>query len=66
MNSDKIVQFYIEHNATLDEVIELRRYLDELEYSADKLNCLYAYGVDNWFGYEEALQEVYKKEDEEE
>ena len=66
MNSDKIVQFYIEPNATLAEVIELRRYLDELEYSADKLNCLYAYGVDNWFGYEEALQEFYKKEDEEE
>ena len=66
MNSDKIVQFYIEHNATLDEVIELRRYLDELEYSADKLDCLYAYGVDNWPGYEEAIQEFYKKEDEEE
>ena len=66
MNSDKIVQFYIEHNATLEEVIELRRYLDELEHSADKLNCLYAYGVDNWFGYEEAIQEFYEKEDEEE
>ena len=66
MNSDKIVQFYIEHNATLDEVIELRHYLDELEYSADKLDCLYTYGVDNWPGYEEAMHEFYKKEDEEE
>jgi hypothetical protein len=66
MDSDKIVTFYIEHNATLEEVIELRRYLDELEYSADKLDCLYAYGVDNWPGYEEAIKEFYDNEDEEE
>ena len=65
MDSDKIVTFYIEHNATLEEVIELRRYLDELEHSADKLDCLYAYGVDNWPGYEEAIKEFYDNEDEE-
>lgn len=66
MDSDKIVTFYIEHNATLEEVIELRRYLDELEHSADKLDCLYAYGVDNWPSYEEAIKEFYDNEDEEE
>lgn len=66
MNSDKIVQFYIKHNATLEEVIQVRQYLDELIDDSDKLKCLYAYGVDNWFGYDEAMHEFYKEEDEEE
>ena len=38
--------------------------LEQLEESNDKLNCLYAYGVDNWFGYDEAMHEYYNNEEE--
>ena len=64
MNNDKIINFYIKNNATIEEVIELRRYLDELEDAANKLSYLEAYGVDNWFGYDEAMHEYYNNEEE--
>ena len=51
INNDKIINSYIKNNATIEEVIELRRYLDGLEDAANKYYALDASGVDNWNGY---------------
>ena len=66
MNSDMIVDYYISHNATLAEVIQVRQYLDSLEDDSKKLDYLYSYGVDNWSGYSEAMHDYYNIEDEDE
>ena len=59
MNSDMIVDYYISHNATLAEVIQVRQYLDELIDDSKKLDYLYIHGVDNWSGYREAMIDLY-------
>ena len=64
MNNDKIINFYIKNNATIEEVIELRRYLDELEDAANKYYALEADGVDNWDGYSYAMEELKENEKE--
>jgi hypothetical protein len=64
MNNDKIINFYIKNNATIEEVIELRRYLDELEDAANKYYALEAGGVDNWDGYSYAMEELKENEKE--
>ena len=64
MNNDKIVNFYIKNNATIEEVIELRRYLNELENAANKYYALEAGGVDNWDGYSYAMEELKENEKE--
>ena len=64
MNNDKIINFYIKNNATIEEVIELRRYLDELEGAANKYYALEAGGVDNWYGYSYAMEELKENEEE--
>lgn len=64
INNDKIINFYIKNNATIEEVIELRRYLDELEDAANKYYTLEAGGVDNWDGYSYAMEELKKDEEE--
>ena len=64
MNNDKIINFYIKNNATIEEVIELRRYLDELEDAANKYYALEAGGVDNWEGYSYAMEELKENEKE--
>lgn len=64
MNNDKIINFYIKNNATIEEVIELRRYLNELEDAANKYYALEAGGVDNWDGYSYAMEELKENEKE--
>ena len=64
INNDKIVNSYIKNNATIKEVIELRRYLDELEDAANKYYALEASGVDNWNGYSYAMKELKENEEE--
>ncbi len=64
MNNDKIVNFYIKNNATIEEVIELRRYLDELEDTTNKYYALEASGVDNWDGYSYAMEELKENKEE--
>ena len=64
MNNDKIINFYIKSNATIEEVIELRRYLDELEDATNKYYALEAGGVDNWDGYSYAMEKLREAEEE--
>lgn len=66
MDNDKIVEFYIKHNATLEEIDEVRKYLDSMEKAEIELSYLEAFGVDNWNGYSEAIHAYYEdcKEDE--
>lgn len=64
INNDKIINFYIKNSATIEEVIELRKYLDELQDAADKYYTLEASGVDNWDGYSYAMKELKENEEE--
>ncbi len=64
INNDKIINFYIKNSATIEEVIELRKYLDELEDAANKYYALEAGGVDNWDGYSYAMEELKENEKE--
>ena len=43
---------------------EIKDYLEQLEDDANKLSYLEAYGVDNWFGYDEAMHEYYNSKEE--
>lgn len=64
INNNKIINFYIKNSATIEEVIELREYLDELQDAANKYYALEAGGVDNWNGYSYAMEELKKNEEE--
>ena len=64
INNDKIINFYIKNSATIEEVIELRKYLDELQDAANKYYALEASGVDNWNGYSYAMKELKENEEE--
>ena len=61
---EKIIGLLLTTNITVEEMEEIKDYLEQLEENNDKLNCLYAYGVDNWFGYDEAMHEYYNNEEE--
>lgn len=60
---DKIMQYVIKSNATLEEVIDIRCFLDELYRDIVKLSYLEQYGVDNWIGYIDAMQAAFEEED---
>ena len=64
INNDKIINFYIKNNVTIEEIIELRRYLDELEDAANKYYALEVRGVDNWDGYSYAMEELKENKEE--
>lgn len=61
---EKIIDLLLTTNITVEEMEEIKNYLEQLEDDANKLSYLKAYGVDNWFGYEEAMHEYYKNEEE--
>ena len=61
---EKIIGLLLTTNITIEEMEEIKDYLEQLEENNDKLNYLYAYGVDNWFGYDEAMHEYYNNEEE--
>ena len=61
---EKIIGYLLKTNITIEEMEEIKNYLEELEKDSDKLSCLEAYGVDNWFGYDEAMHEFYSHEEE--
>lgn len=60
---DKIMQYVIKSNATLEEVIDIRCFLDKLYRDIVKLSYLEQYGVDNWIGYIDAMQAAFEEED---
>lgn len=65
MSADKIIDYIIKSNATLEEVIAARQYLDEL-LNCEKILCaLESAGVDNWNGYYYAMQELENYEEDE-
>lgn len=57
---EKIIGYLLKTNITIEEMEEIKNYLEKLEKDSDKLSYLEAYGVDNWFGYDEAMSEFYK------
>ena len=61
---EKIIGLLLTTNITVEEMEEIKNYLEQLEDDANKLSYLKAYGVDNWFGYDEAMHEYYKNEEE--
>ena len=60
---EKIIGLLLTTNITVEEMEEIKNYLEQLEDDANKLSYLKAYGVDNWFGYDEAMHEYYKNEE---
>lgn len=65
INNDIIVDFFIKNNATLEQIIEVRKYLDRLLKDAEKFYALEVFGVDNWDSYAEAISEYYNNKEEE-
>lgn len=61
---EKIIGLLLVTNITVEEMEEIKDYLEQLEDDANKLSCLEAYGVDNWFGYDEAIYEYYNSKEE--
>ena len=61
---EKIIGLLLTTNITVEEMEEIKDYLEQLEDDANKLSYLEAYGVDNWCGYEEAIHEYYNSEEE--
>lgn len=61
---EKIIGLLLVTNITVEEMEEIKDYLEQLEDDANKLSCLEAYGVDNWFGYDEAMYEYYNSKEE--
>ncbi len=48
------------------EMVEVSKdYLDQLEKDSELLSCLEACGVDNWGGWDDALEMMESEEDEE-
>ena len=60
---DRIIELLLSTNATYEEIEEIRDYLKELEEDRDLLYSLQAAGVDNWSGYDFAIQ-IYHEEEE--
>lgn len=61
---EKVIGLLLTTNITIEEMEEIKDYLEQLEDDANKLSYLEAYGVDNWFGYDEAMHEYYNSEEE--
>ena len=62
---EKIIGLLLTTNITVKEMEEIKDYLEQLEDNANKFFYLETYGVDNWFGYDEAMHEYYNSEEEE-
>ena len=61
---DKIIEILLKTNITIEEIEEIKNYLEQLEDDAAKLSYLEACGVDNWSGYDLAMHEFYNNEEE--
>lgn len=61
---EKIIGLLLITNITIEEMEEIKDYLEQLEDNANKFSYLEVYGVDNWFGYDEAMHEYYNSEEE--
>lgn len=61
---DRILEILTKTNITIEEMENIQTYLEELEEDRDLLYALQAAGVDNWYGYEEAMK-IYHEEEEE-
>lgn len=61
---EKIIGLLLTTNITVKEMEEIKDYLEQLEGDANKFSYLEAYGVDNWFGYDEAMHEYYNSKEE--
>ena len=61
---EKIIGLFLITNIRVEEMEEIKDYLAQLEDDANKLSYLEAYGVDNWFGYDEAMHEYYNSKEE--
>ena len=61
---EKIIGLLLVTNITVEEMEEIKDYLEQLEDNANKFSYLETYGVDNWFGYDEAMHEYYNSEEE--
>lgn len=60
---DRIIELLLSTNTTYKEIEEIKDYLKELEEDRDLLYALQAAGVDNWSGYDFAMQ-IYHEEEE--
>lgn len=60
---DRILEILTKTNITIEEIENIQTYLEELEDDRDLLYALQAAGVDNWYGYEEAMK-IYNEEEE--
>lgn len=60
-----ILDNYSPSKTATETVVVLKSRLEELLRSEAKLSYLEAYGVDNWEGYDMAMSDFYKEEEEE-
>ena len=60
---DRILEILTKTDITIEEMENIQTYLEELEDDRDLLYALQAAGVDNWYGYEEAMK-IYHEEEE--
>lgn len=60
---DRILEILTKTDITIEEMENIQTYLEELEDDRDLLYALQAAGVDNWYGYEEAMK-IYNEEEE--
>lgn len=63
---DTILMKLMQTDISFGEMEEFENYLNELEEDRDLLYALQAAGVDNWFGYDEAMRIYHEEEEEEE
>ena len=59
----KLVDKTVGVEITVQEAIDIKHYLEELEDDRDFLYALQAAGVDNWYGYGEACKIYHEEED---
>ena len=60
---DRILEILTKTDIAIEEMENIQTYLEELEDDRDLLYALQAAGVDNWYGYEEAMK-IYHEEEE--
>lgn len=75
MSIEKILRDEAEHQtdaaaaavltAAANEITKLRHIIEKYQPRLCKLQVLENYGVDNWSGYDEAMEDCFGKEDEE-
>lgn len=61
---DIILRKLMQTDISFGEMEEFENYLNELEEDRDFLYALQAAGVDNWYGYEEAMKIHHEEEEE--